>query len=124
LVAVYTQAGEEFLVDILDGTLTIVLDGTARPFVAMGTGAVAPAKGDTALGAETPEARGLAADSQPAADKNQWVGTITATAARAITEAGLLTESAVGVLIMRDTFTVINLATNDKLEITASLEQT
>ncbi len=124
MVADYTQAGEELVVDLIDGQVTNVLDGTARPYVAMGTGAVAPDKGDTALGAETPEARGLAADSQPAADKNQWVGTITATAARAITEAGLLNESAAGTLIMRDTFSVINLATNDKLEITASLEQT
>lgn len=91
--------------------------------VAWGTGAGTAAKGDTTLFTEASEARVAATVSQPASDKNQWVGTLTANGAKTITNAGLFDAAAAGNLIVKGDFTGIVLATNDKIEFTISLEQ-
>lgn len=92
--------------------------------VAWGTGAGTAAKGDTTLFTEASEARVVPTVSQPTADKNQWIGTITADGAKTITNAGLFNAAAAGDLVIHGDFTGIGLALGDKIEFTISLEQT
>ena len=120
---VYTQVGEETVVDLVDGTSSIVLSATNAK-IGWGTGTGTAAKGDTALFTEASEARVAAAISQPTADKNQWVGTLTADAGKTITNAGLLDAATAGNLVIHGDFTGIALALGDKIEFTISLEQT
>jgi len=119
---IYTQAGEEKVIDLIDGVSAVHLDATNAK-IGWGTGAGTAAKGDTALFTEASEARVAATVSQPAADKNQWVGTLTADAAKTITNAGLLDAATGGNLVIHGDFTGIALATGDKIEFTISLEQ-
>lgn len=123
MATVYTQAGEEHVVDLIDGTSSVHLDNT-NAHVAMGTGVTAAAKGDTALVTESSEARVAATTSQPAADQNRWVATITADGTKTITEAGLFTASTAGILIIRGDFGGIAVDANDSIEFTFELEQT
>ena len=123
MATIYTQAGEEVVVDLIDGVSTTHLDATNGK-VAWGTGAGTAAKGDTVLFTEASEARVAAAISQPAADQNRWVGTITADGAKTITNAGLFDAATAGNLIIHGDFAGIALALNDKIEFTIQLEQT
>lgn len=120
---VYTSAGETIVVDLIDGVSAVHLDA-ANAKVAWGTGAGTAAKADTTLFTEASEARVAATVSQPTADKNQWVGTITADAAKTITNAGLFNSAAGATLIIHGDFAGIALALGDKIEFTISLEQT
>jgi len=123
MATVYTSAGEAVVVDLIDGTSATHLDATNGK-IGWGTGAGTAAKADTTLFTEASEARVAAAISQPTADKNQWVGTLTADAAKTITNAGLLDAATGGNLVIHGDFTGIALATGDKIEFTISLEQT
>lgn len=123
MATVYTQAGEEKVVDLIDGVSAVHLDATNAK-IAWGTGAGTAAKGDTTLFTEASEARVVPTVSQPAVDKNQWVGTITANGAKTITNAGLFDAVSAGNLIVHGDFAGIALALNDKIEFTISLEQT
>jgi len=116
---IYTQAGEELVVDILDST-------TAVPtyHVGWGTGAGTAAKGDTTLFTESAETRIVTAQTQPSVDINQFKGTITASAGRTITNAGILSLITGGVLILFSDFTGVVLASGDKIEFTFTLEWT
>ncbi len=73
---------------------------------------------------ESTETRATPTESQPTADKAQWVGTITATAARTITNAGLFDAVTSGNMFVKGDFTGIVLANGDKIEFTISLEMT
>lgn len=118
---VYTQVGEEKVVDIVDGTVT----APANYYIGWGTGAGTAAKADTTLFTEAAETRVVGTETQPTADKNQWVGTLTcAGAGKTITNAGLFDAITAGVLIVHGDFTGIVLAVGDKVEFTISLEQT
>lgn len=117
---VYTQAGEELVVDILDGTVSVPTNW----YVAWGTGAGTAAKGDTALFTEAAEARVITTDSQPAADNNQWLGLLTSASVQTITNAGILSASTGGTLLLHSDFTGVVLANGDKIEFTFQLEQT
>lgn len=123
MATVYTQAGEEKVVDLIDGVSAVHLDATNAK-IAWGTGAGTAAKGDTTLFTEASEARVVPTVSQPAADKNQWVGTLTADAGKTITNAGLFDAASAGNLVVKGDFTGIVLALGDKIEFTISLEQT
>lgn len=114
---IYTDVGEAFVVDAIETALT-------TPFIAWGTGAGTSVKGDTTLFTEGPEARVAATESQPSADINQWVATITASAGRTVTNAGLFTASTAGTLIVKGDFTGIVLNSGDSIQFTNSLEQT
>lgn len=122
MATVYTSAGEEAVVDLIDGTSATHLDNT-NAHVAQGTGTNAAAKGDTALQIEASEARVAATTSQSAADTNQWVATITADGTKAITEAGLFNASTAGTLIIRSVFSAINVASGDSIQFTFTLQQ-
>lgn len=117
---IYTQAGEELVVDLIDGSASV----PANYYIGWGTGAGTAAKGDTTLFTEAAEARVAATVTQPAADKNQWVATLTALATKTITNAGVLTAASGGTLLIHSDFTGLLLDAGDKIEFTFSLEQT
>ena len=123
MATVYTSAGEAVVVDLIDGTSSTHLDNT-NAHVGWGTGAGTADKADTTLFTEASETRVTAATSQPAADKNQWVATLTADGAKTITNAGLFNAVSGGDMIVKGDFTGIVLALGDKIEFTISLEQT
>lgn len=113
--AIYTQAGEEVVV-------AAIAAGTSM-FGGWGTGTQTPAKANTALNAET-GTRVAATESHTTPDINQWVYTLTAGAALAITETGLFDAATAGNLVIYDTFAAINLSAGWKIEFTVTLEQT
>ncbi len=110
---IFTQTGEELFTDIIHGT-------TAAPtwHVDWGTGAGAADKGDTALTTPGGETRIVATMSQPAADQNQWVATITATGTKTIIESGIFNALTTGIMIQRSDFTGIGVVSGDKIEFT------
>ena len=116
---IYTQAGEELIIDVIDGTV-------APPtyHVGWGTGAGVADKADTALFTESAETRVVTSQTQPSVDINQFLGTITASAARTITNAGILSLITGGVLLLHSDFAGVVLANGDKIEFTFTLEQT
>jgi hypothetical protein len=125
MATVYTSAGEEKVVDIIDGTASSPADlGTGNSFVAWGTGGGGAVKGDTTLTTEASESRVGATVSQPVADKNQWVAEITADGTKTIDEAGLFDASTAGTLVIRGDFTGVAVVLGDKIEFTFTLEQT
>lgn len=119
MATVLTQVGEEWLVDKIDETVQ-----TTGDFVGWGTGAGTAAKGDTTLFTEASEARVSATRSQPVADKIRWVATITANATKTITNAGNLTASTGGTLIVHGDFAGIALNSGDSIQFTIDLEIT
>lgn len=106
--------------------------GTEPKFLGIGTGATAAARTaaitDTAL--STPvESRvgtnnGTVVTTTTTNDTYQVVQTVTATAARAVDEAGLFDASTSGNLFLSATFPVINLETGDSIQITAKVQFT
>ena len=123
MATIYTQAGEEKIVDLIDGVSAVHLDA-ATAKIGWGTGTGTHAKASTTLFTEASEARVAATVTQPVADKNQWVATLTADAGKTITNAGLFDAATAGNLVVAGDFTGIALATGDKIEFTISLEQT
>lgn len=120
MATVYTTAGKQLVVDLIDDTAS----GAATHYIGWGTGAGTSAVGDTTLFTEASEARVAATKSQPAADKNRWVATITADGPKTITNAGVFNASAAGTLIVKGDFTGIVLAAGDAIELTIDLQQT
>lgn len=112
---VYTQTGEEWVIDAIDAALT-------APHVSSGTGTVAAAKGDTALGAQV-GSRVTGTKSQPTADVLRVVGTISYGGSFAITECGLHTASSGGVMLQRHVFAALNVANGMSIEFTIEHEQ-
>lgn len=123
MATVYTSVGEALVVDLVDGVSAVHLDATNAK-IAWGTGAGTAAKGDTTLFTEASEARVVPTVSQPTADKNQWVGTITADGAKTITNAGLFNAASGPTLIIHGDHAGQVLALGDKIEYTITLEQT
>ena len=116
---IYTQAGEELIVDFIDGTVT-----PGVHYIGAGTGAGSFSKGSTALFTEVGEARVSATKSQPATDKNQWLGTQTYTGTKTITNAGVLSASSSGTLIVAADGLSIAVNNGDSIQFTFTLEQT
>jgi hypothetical protein len=104
---IYTDAGEDITADIMDGTTT----PPANWFVGWGTGAGTAAKADTTLFTEAPEAR----------NQNRFVATITASAGRTITNAGVLSASSGGTLLLHSDFTGVVLASGDGIAFTFTI---
>jgi hypothetical protein len=100
-------------------------------FIGMGTGATGAARtavvGDTALTTEV-ETRATGTESivtvTAANDAYQTQGTITATAGRAVDEAGTFDASTVGNIDISATFPVINLLSGDSLQFTFKHQMT
>lgn len=90
-------------------------------YIAVGTGTTAAAATDTALVAEV-ESRATGTLSRVTVtttnDTCQVVGTITMTGNRALTECGLFSAGTGGTMMARTVFSVINLTTDDTIQIT------
>jgi len=119
MATVLTQVGEEWVVDKLDEVVQ-----TEGDWIAWGTGTGTASKSDTTLFTEASEARVQASISQPVADKIRWVGTLTAGAAKTITNAGNFTASTGGTLIVHGDFNGIALNAGDSIQFTIDLEIT
>lgn len=115
----YTQKGEEYVVDWADGTLT-----PDTHYIGAGTGAGNFVKGTNALFTEVGEARVSATKSQPTADKNQWLATQAYTGTKTITNAGVLTLSTAGDLLVAVDSLSIGVNNGDSIQYTFTLEQT
>ena len=112
---VLTQDGEEWIVDLIKA---VTAYGT------WGTGAGTAAKADEDMFTESAESRVSCTITEAAADKVQYVWQITATDARAITEAGIFSASTSGTLYFHASFSTINLSSGDKIEFTLQDEIT
>ena len=113
---VLTDDGEEWIVDLIAAVTTV--RGT------WGTGEGEAAKTDDDMATESGESRVECTITQPSADKVQYVWQITATDARAITEAGIFSASTSGTLYFHASFSTINLSSGDKIEFTLQDEIT
>jgi hypothetical protein len=115
---IFTDAGEAFIVDLVDGTIT----KPTNYFIGWGTGAGTAAKADTTLFTEAAETRATATLTQPSAEVNQFAGTITvASAGKTITNAGVLTLVTGGTLILKSDFTGLALNVGDSIVFTFQL---
>jgi hypothetical protein len=101
---------------------------TEPNYVAWGTGAGTTALADTTLFTEAPEARTAGTSSQVTTtttnDTYQVVGTITATAGRTITNAGLFDAVTTGNLFVKGDFTGIPLNNGDSVQFTIKVQFT
>ena len=115
MATVFTNAGKAITTNRLKGS------GTEPSYVAMGTGAGTAAATDTTLSTEV-ETRTAGTSTQQTTtvtnDTYQVVGTVTATATRAVTNAGLFDASSAGNLFMKGDFSTINLSTGDSIQFT------
>jgi len=122
--AILTTAGKQWIIDKLQEEPA----GATMPvmkWVAWGTGAGAEAVGNTALSVEATEARVVGVLSQPTADVDRCVGTITANGTKTITECGRFNQLAVGgTLYVRSLFTGIPMVLNDRIEFTQDMQAT
>lgn len=118
-----TDTGVAFLVDDWDNNGQ---DLTTLNFHGCGTGATAENQTDSALQTESTTAlnpdstRATGTRSQPAANQYRSVGTLTFDASAAITEHGLLSQSATGggTLWDRSVFSAINVVSGDSIQFT------
>lgn len=120
---VVTDAGVAFLVDDWDGNAQ---DISTMIYHGCGTGTNAEAAGDTTLQTESTTAlnpdntRATGTQSQPAANQLRTVGTLTFDNTAAVTEHGVLSQSATGggTLWDRSVFSAINVASGDSIQFT------
>lgn len=105
---------------------------TSPKFIALGVGATGGARTaavtDTALSSELAEGRASGTESTVTTtvtgDTYQTVGTVTATGARSVDEAGTFDASTVGNMSVSATFAVISLANGDSLQLTVKKQAT
>lgn len=124
---VTTNYGKGIFASQVAGTTT-----TPPKFVAGGTGATGAARtaaaADTVLSAELPEGRTsgtvTVVTTTQTGDTFQTVGTITASASRAVDEGGLFAVSTSGTLCLSATFPVVNLLTGDSIQFTGKIQFT
>jgi len=101
---------------------------TAFDYIAIGPGTTAADPGDTTLVAEIvagggerrggADVAGTLVTTTNTNDTSQWVTTYSFTASFAVTESGVLNAAAAGTLLCRQTFSPINVASGDSLQVT------
>jgi len=114
---IFTDAGEELVADYVDGTAS----APSNWYVAQGTGAGTAAKGDTTLFTEASESRVAATESQPSANQNRFVATITADGTKTVTNAGVFDASTSGNMLLKSDFTGIAVVSSDTIEFTFTI---
>lgn len=120
---VLTSAGRAITTNRIKGA------GTEPNYVGVGVGATGAARtavaADTALSTAV-ESRVAGTSTQQTTtstnDTYQSIGTVTATAARAVDEAGLFDASTAGNMFVSATFPVINLAIGDSIQATIKVQ--
>lgn len=116
MAAVLVEDGEEYIVD------TIITDDNMK-YIDTGTGVTGAQKSDTGMETGTAETRATGVMSEsPNAQTIQVVGTVSFTGGHAVTEVGLFTHLAAGVLAIRDTHGAINVVNGDGIQYTIRLE--
>ena len=116
---VVTTVGKEFLANFMRSAALAASTNTAR-YIAIGSDATGEAVGNTALGTEL--ARYSAAVSYTSGGIYELVATFaTGVGTGNIYEYGLLSSSAAGTLISRDTEALITKGANDSLQVTYQL---
>ena len=116
MATVVTNAGLDILTNRIKGS------GTEPNYVAWGTGAGTAAVGDTTLFTESAESRTSGTSSRQTTnttnDTYRVIGTITASAGRAITNAGLFDAASTGNLFVKGDFSTVNLLTGESIQFT------
>lgn len=118
---------------IVSGRMLGATPSQAEPkFMAIGSGAGTAAIGDTALfteyttGTWSGYARtsnaGIQTTTSVANDTVQWQGTFTAPTSEAVTNAGNFDAASLGNLMVHGDFAVINLNTNDTIQVTVKVQ--
>lgn len=119
---VLTNNGEDWAAQRLAGSGALSSNNGTHG--GMGTNATGAVKGDTALGTEV-ETRGattVSVTGSGATAKYQAIWTQTATATRAIVEAGLFSASTAGTMFTSHDFSVINLNSGDSIQFTLTID--
>lgn len=120
MATVLANRGKEIIVDRILG------NGTEPKYVAWGTGAGTAAATDTTLFTEASESRVSGTSSKVTTtttnDTYQVVGTMTASAGKTITNAGLFDAATVGNLFIKTDFTGVVLATSDSITFTFKVQ--
>lgn len=117
---IVTTAGVNYMAsDFASGGVTPTISGFK--FHDSGTGTVAAAVGDTALGTPAGPARVSGTPTNPTANQYRSVATIPYTATLAITEWGLFSASTAGTLWDRRVFTAVNVVNGDSIQFTYTL---
>lgn len=116
MATVFCNSGKAITTNRIKGS------GTEPVYVAWGTGAGTAAATDTTLFTESAEARVAGTSTQQTttvtSDTYQVVGTITASAGRTITNAGLFDASTAGNLFMKGDFTGVTLNSGESIQFT------
>lgn len=118
-----TNAGKDFIATELGGTGTTA----SAQYIALSSNSTAPAAGDTTLTGEI-SSGGLARaqgtySHTPGTDNWTISNTFTATASHtAVQKAGLFTASSGGTMMAENTFSSVNLASGDTLNITWTID--
>ena len=117
MATVVTTAALNWLADLFDGTVT----KPTNYYIGAGTGAGTAVVGNTALNTEVSESRVAATLSQPSANVNRLVATQVYTGTKTITNAGALTASSGGTLLVHGDFTGIAVDATDSIEYTVEI---
>jgi hypothetical protein len=98
---------------------------TAFDYVAVGTGTTTATATDTTLETEITDSglaraagTGTSATTNVTDDTAQFLKSFTVTGSKAVTESGILNAASTGTLLCRQTFSAINVANGDTLQIT------
>jgi hypothetical protein len=126
--SVVTSAGKAIVAKRMFGATPTQLE---PKYIAMGVGATGAARtaavGDTALSTEV-ESRtagtGSSVTTSVTNDTYQNTGTVTASATRAVDEAGTFDASSTGNMLTSFTFAVVNLANGDSIAFTIKVQFT
>jgi hypothetical protein len=116
-----TTVGVAALVDIMDGTAGAGSTGGSQKWIGSGTGTTTATSGDTTIETETSEARVSSTFSQPSANTNRLVGTITYGTSKTIANAGNLTSSSGGTLVVHGDFSGVAVLASDAIQFTIDL---
>lgn len=117
MATVFCDCGTVWLTQLMNATVTVT-----GYFVGWGEGTGTAAKANTSLFSEV-QSRITAPSSISAFNQMQWISTITATAVRSITNAGLFHNGS-GTLLVKGDFSTLALATNDRIEFTVTMTTT
>lgn len=118
MATVFVDCGTAWVTRLWNGT-----DVKTNYFIGWGEGTGTVSKGQFVINSEAAPAREQAATSITAFNQEQWTATLTATAVRSITQAGLFATTSGPVLIVGD-FATLALASQDRIQFTFTLTTT
>lgn len=117
MATVFCDCGTAWLTELINNTIP-----TTTYQVGWGEATGTVSKAQFQINSEA-QARVATADSISAFNQEQWTATMTASAVRSITQAGLFHNTSGTLLIVGD-FSTISLAQNDRIEFTLTLTST